>query len=119
MTPAEKLKTETQRLYDAAIDFASGDIDNPVTQLRLCEKANDFAKAQWAVRAPPKAAPTKSALVLPFGRAKGKSISDATRAELIWVHAKVMETINQPDKAKWRAKNLELADGIDAELAAR
>lgn len=54
---------------------------------------------------------------VPFGRDKGKKLSEVN--DLSWLHRVVTENVNDPGKERWRAKNQELLDAIDAELARR
>lgn len=82
--------------------------------------ANEVANRQAApapARAPRQpAAPTAgpSAVRLPFGRAKGKVVTEADTADLEWILPKI--DVNSP---QYGDKNRELRDAIDFELVRR
>lgn len=119
MTPQETLDESRRGLFDIAILFASGDLGDNINQRALCEAAQMYAKAFWTVRAPPKPERQQSAVVIPFGRSKGKSISECDAKDLQWVLGAVEKSIDDPAKERFRAKNSELAEAIRGELEGR
>ncbi|MCX6951316.1 MAG: hypothetical protein NTV51_03905 [Verrucomicrobia bacterium] len=101
-----------QRLTRAAQGYRS---DDKASANELSEAAKAWAAARPA--APRPAAP--SGLTIPFGRSKGKPLSEADDKDLRWVAGAVRKSLDDPAKERWRAKNAELLAAIDAELAGR
>lgn len=89
----------------------------------LREASDADARARWAERTgkggtTEKRGP-KSSIVLPYGKSKGVFLHEADAKDLRWVLSTTRENIDNPEKARWRAQNVELADAIEAELATR
>lgn len=60
-----------------------------------------------------------SGLVIPGGKNKGTPIEDADRNDLEWWAERLESSLDDPDKARWRAKNEELLNAMKKELASR
>jgi len=61
-------------------------------------------------------APVDSRAVLaPFGRSKGKPITDIDDNDLAWLTKAIGESVADPEKAKFKAKNQKLLDALVAE----
>lgn len=58
-------------------------------------------------------------LVVPFGAAKGKLLSEATPKDLAWLAKVLPEDVANPAKAKYAEKNQALLDAVLAELGRR
>jgi hypothetical protein len=56
---------------------------------------------------------------LPFGRSKGKKLTEAEEADLQWILARFKESAEDPDKAKYRDDNLAWVKAISEEFARR
>ena len=61
----------------------------------------------------------RSGQVVPFGRSKGTPIEEADTKDLQWLAGAMRESIADPAKEKWAAKNRELLDAIEHELETR
>lgn len=61
----------------------------------------------------------RSGVVVPFGRSKGTPIEDAAVKDLAWVAKALLESIDNPDKQRWRAANVATLEAIEKELGAR
>lgn len=117
MTPREAQAAAWRELQQA-----SGLAENSPKEAwtLLSEAAQKYAKARWAAKdAGPSPAKSAARAVLPFGRSKGKSVLEADTGDLKWILPKIRESIDDPEKARWRAQNEELAAAIAAELEAR
>jgi hypothetical protein len=57
--------------------------------------------------------------VLPFGRAKGTPITEATVKDLEWTAGALGRSIDDETKARWREDNVRLRDAIMAEVERR
>jgi hypothetical protein len=60
-----------------------------------------------------------SAVVAPFGRSKGKPITDIDDGDLSWLTDTVAKSITDKDKAKWKAKNETLLAALKDERKRR
>jgi len=58
-------------------------------------------------------------MVVPFGRDKGKPITDVDDDALKWLAEAVKKSIADKDKEKWKAKNQAMLDALRAEYARR
>jgi hypothetical protein len=58
-------------------------------------------------------------LKVPFGKQKGQRIGDVDSRNLRWLLGVVEESIDSPEKERFRAKNVELRDAVRAELEGR
>ena len=89
----------------------------------LREAATADARARYIEKTGKGGAPekstAKSSIVLPYGKEKGVSLHEAKTNNLQWVLSTTRENIDNPEKARYRAQNVELADAIEAELATR
>ena len=56
---------------------------------------------------------------IPFGRSKGKKLSDAADDDLAWLLRSMQESVADPEKAKWKAGNEAWVKAIEAEQARR
>jgi len=61
----------------------------------------------------------RSEVVLPYGKEKGVLLHVASTGNLKWVLSTTRENIDKPEKARYRADNIALAEAIEAELATR
>lgn len=53
----------------------------------------------------------------PFGRKKGQPIAGCDLENLTWYHGIIQQSVNDPGKARFRDKNQEVLDAIEAEMA--
>ncbi len=122
MTLEEALTAAKKTLSDAAKTYsASGLLADDVRKAAwgaLCASAEAFAKAQWALKAPPRSS-TSSGKVIPFGRSKGTPLHEAEKKDLEWFASILPESIADPAKAKYSGQNQELLDAVLAELGTR
>lgn len=58
-------------------------------------------------------------VVMPFGRSKGVAIEEADAKDLAWVAKALGESIDNPEKQRWRAANVATLEAIEKELATR
>lgn len=56
---------------------------------------------------------------LPFGRAKGKKLSEAEESDLKWLRERMVASVADPEKAKYKADNEAWVKAIDEEVARR
>lgn len=61
----------------------------------------------------------RSGHVVPFGRSKGTPLEEAARPDLEWLEGAIQASVDDPEKERFRAKNVELLEAIRAELASR
>lgn len=81
------------------------------------QRLSDAAKAWADASKPPRA---KSAVLVPFGRSKGKTLDDADTKDLRWLAEVALPgSIADESKARFRASNEELLEAILAELETR
>lgn len=115
-----ELSAARQRLYDEAIAYAAGDINDRDRQRILCEAAKAYSRAFLeAARHPPGSEPRASSVTVPFGRDKGKTLDKVDVRGLRWLLGVVSESVDDESKARWREQNVALRDAIEAELEGR
>lgn len=85
----------------------------------LSEAAQKYAKARWAAQTQKSPVPAKTGHVIPFGNSKGTPLHEAETKDLRWVASALRESLDDPAKERWRGKNAELLEAIEAELEAR
>lgn len=56
---------------------------------------------------------------IPFGRARGKKLAEASEADLKWLRERMVASVADPEKAKYKADNEAWITAIDADLARR
>lgn len=117
MNLEEALDEASLHLRKSAENYANPSNNTPWQQLAAA--AESYARARWALKAPPKAAKAKSAVVCPFGRDKGKSISDLDDRGVRWLLGVVSESVDDPDKARFRSQNAALLDALQVEAEER
>lgn len=62
-------------------------------------------------------APAASGAVFPpFGRKRGQPIAGCDLENLEWYRGVVQKSVNDPDKSRFREKNQEVLDAIEAEI---
>lgn len=107
---------------DDDYESASGrTIDIPAAQPTPTPTTTSRAAAPPAAAQP---APTgsgkpASGLVMKFGRARGKTIEEASERDLEWYADAIEKSVDDPDKARFRDANLREVAAIRAELAYR
>lgn len=104
-------------LADAAIAF--GQLGTEDAGKALAKAADAYAKARWSTKTQKKPEAATSGLTIPFGRAKGQTISQADDSDLKWVYRCVCEAIDDPTKQRFLASNERLANAIQHELELR
>ena len=70
-------------------------------------------------RSPSCAPPPDDGAVVPFGRDKGVPLSAADAKTLSWLVTALQTSLDDPEKAKFRMKNLKDLTAVRAELARR
>ncbi len=125
-TPTDQLEAPRRSLLDAAGLAPNTDLERVQ---KLCAAAVAYTRARDALlkkSAPPAPAPTAAnprnsagRMLVPFGRRQGDYLDDCTDAELLWLRDAIDESISEPEKARFKAKNLALRDGITAVLRGR
>lgn len=118
-----EISAARQRLYDEAIAYAAGDINDRDRQRILCEAAKAYSRAFLeAARNPPGSEPRASGDVAVFpnyGRAKGLPVRGAEVGDLRFYRAGCERTLADPSKARFHAKERALLAAIEAELEGR
>jgi hypothetical protein len=94
--------------YAAIVGVAVEDDD--AQSAEVADEAHEEAKRERQSRG---SAPTTFP---PFGKAKGAPISGASVEHLEWYLARARESLADPDKAKWHARESALIGAIEAEL---
>lgn len=61
----------------------------------------------------------RSGALWPFGAKKGTPIEECETKDLTWLRGVIAESVDDPDNAHWRARNVKLLAAIDAELETR
>jgi hypothetical protein len=86
----------------------------------LGAKRDEFASAEFrqGSRGGGKGAST-SDKPIPYGRSKGRKLSDAPDDDLAWLLRSMQESVADPEKAKWKAGNEAWVKAIEAEQARR
>lgn len=92
----DKSKANSQALADAAMGWGAARNTGPSQQTREA-----------------------AGMTLPFGREKGVSIGQAGTENLRWMANAIAESLDDPDKQRFRAKNEDLLAAIQRELATR
>lgn len=98
------------------------DPDDLAAKKALADAADAYSKARAAARGASGAKPAQvgaSGVVMPFGRSKGVAIEGATVNDLRWVANALAQSIDNPDKARWRDENQRVLDAIQRELDKR
>jgi len=107
-------------LNRAAIRSASAEPGDLAVGKGLHHAAIAYATACGHTRTgPTQQARTASETVLPFGRSKGVPIGEAKTPDLEWVAKAVRESLDDPERARFREKNLALLAEIEKELEMR
>lgn len=122
-------REEAWKVLDASARLFNGDKH---TGAALSQAAKDWALANGFVQAVggAPASPSvpvkgtnggtlRSGQVVPFGRDKGVPIEEADTKSLQWLAGAMRESIADPSKEKWAAKNRQLLDAIEVELETR
>lgn len=109
-------------LEEAALAHQRGNLE---TARPLADAAEAFARSRWASntgsngRKPSEGRAALSGVVVPFGRSKGTAIEEADTRDLRWVANALAESIDNPDKARWRDSNEKALAAIQKELGTR
>lgn len=115
------LRDSEEALLKQAIDYACGDVADHDAKKALFLAADNYARVRWAMATAgrTKTPKARSGFTMPFGRSKGLAIEDAQRSDVEWMLSKIEQDIDDPEKARFRAKNVAFRDALDAELASR
>ncbi len=62
-------------------------------------------------------APSASGAVFPFGKSKGMAVRGAPMKDLVWTAGAVAQSIEDPEKSRFKGKNQELLSALNAEIA--
>lgn len=84
----------------------------------LSDASKQFFRDLFA--AAPKAAAASGAAggaVIPFGRSKGRPVAGAASEDLLWVGERVVQSLGDPAREKFKGENERLLAAINAELA--
>lgn len=105
-------------LEAAARDYAStGAMDQAKI---LADAASAYATARAKnTKAPHPAVSAGADVLLPFGRSKGKPLSEAPTNDLKWILGVIRESLDDPKKTRFRGENEKLCADIEAELESR
>lgn len=117
------MEAKKEALKHAAANYA-GDYPNDTDNLTaLCRAAVEYTEARaakhGATRNPQSFARPKAGVLVPFGRAKGMDVTEASADDLNWVADKITDSIADPAKERWRDSNMRQLAAIRAELGAR
>jgi hypothetical protein len=128
-SPATQAMLDAKKaLCEGALTYAMGDVEDPKAQSALCQLADAFARARWATKTGTAgtkpstgrgARPKTSDTVLRFSKSKGLRLAEAPSKDLHFVRDCCVESLDQPDKARFRQSNLDMIAAIDAELVYR
>ncbi len=118
MTPDETFAVARKNLHLSARAYATDSSGPAGAQLweALCVSALAFAKAHWAIKAPPD---TSDLVRVPFGRDKGKLLSELDDRSVKWLSGVCAENVNDPTKSKYRAQNEVLSAAVQREAERR
>ena len=105
-----------RNLFDAAKAYARA--EDVESAFALVDAARVFASTAPAVSAPT-ATPPDTAPSIAFGAAKGTPLREATPKNLEWYEHALVESLADPSKSKWKARNKALLGQARAELARR
>jgi hypothetical protein len=111
------LDEEARRIGHALIDWAD--------RVRQRKAARETApqggshERPPASRTPSHAPPPDDGAVVPFGRDKGTLLSAASASTLTWLATALQTSLDDPEKAKFRTKNLKDLTALRAEQARR
>lgn len=111
--------------YELRFDELTGEVlVDAAADEAVCRAADAYTQARWAAHTGAGRGTTSkrgpvSSVILPFGRAKGKLLHEASKGDLQWVLSAVSESIDDPAKERFRLKNIELRDAIETELNSR
>ena len=123
MSNTEAVERTWRALEGAARDYAAtGDMSQAKS---LAVAAEAYTRARWAANTgkagtkPSEGRGALSGVVVPFGRSKGVAIEEADAKDLRWVANALGQSIDNPDKARWRDDNERVLDAIQKELGTR
>lgn len=126
MSPVDNaVKAAQGLLVDAAVQLAAGDLFDEQLRQALFRAADTYARAVWASKTGKGGTKTstgrgrRSGVVCPFGREKGVPIEEAKTDNLRWLVEALSNSIDDPQKARWRADNIKTLNAIEAELRTR
>lgn len=106
-----------EELFGAAESYIFGGKTVELQRL-LCDAASAYAKERQAHFKPQQNAEAAK-FVIPFGRTRGTPIGEAETKDLEYIVGALRETLDEPEKARFRAKNEELIAAIERELGTR
>lgn len=110
-------------LEAAAVAHHAGDLGP--TAKALADAADAYARARWARNSGSNGVKAStgpgalSGVVVPFGRSKGTPIEQADTKDLRWVASALAQSIDNPEKARWRDENERTLAAIQRELGTR
>lgn len=111
-----------ETLKHAAANYAPHYPEDGDTLTALCKAAAEYAEARLASakqREPQSFARPKSGVLVPFGRAKGMDVTEASDDDLRWISGALQTSIDNPEKERWRQGNVDLKAAVDSELRTR
>lgn len=116
----EEVKRTWALLSSAALGHAAAPDDLSLKK-GLADAADAYIQARNAARAGGVAKPAAGAsgVVVPFGRSKGTPIEQADAKDLRWVAARLKESIDNPEKARWKDENARVLAAIESVLGVR
>jgi hypothetical protein len=85
----------------------------------LAESAVAWAVAKGYREPRPAAASGGNDPTVPFGRSKGKRVSECDTNDLQWLRGAVSKSLDDPAKANFAQRNREFLDAIEAEIERR
>ena len=116
------LADKREALKHAAANYVPHYPEDGDTLTALCKAAAEYAEARLASakqREPQSFARPKAGVLVPFGRAKGMDVTEASKDDLEWVADKITNSIADATKERWRESNIKQLAAIRAELGAR
>ncbi|HXU01468.1 MAG TPA: hypothetical protein VN903_10765 [Polyangia bacterium] len=121
MSGTPKLDEKREKLFKAAEDFIFNG-KSVEAQRVLCDAASAYDRERQATFRPgqaPRPGAEASGFVIPWGPTKGTPIGEAAVKDLNHVLERLQETLDAPDKARFREKNAALIAAIERELETR
>lgn len=102
----EPAGVNAQALADAAVEWATVKGHGPTQTAKQREVS-------------PRVSGPGSGVVVPFGKNKGQPIEECDAKDLQWLARVIGESIDSPEKQRWRADNIARLEAIEKELATR
>ena len=123
MSTQSEYEAAWRGLEEAAAKHKSGDMASAQRLLQACLRCSAAHAAMNAKSSPSpssyKGGRANDAFRVPFGRSKGKMLSECDDRDLAWLANAVGENIRDPERERFRSQNEKMLAAINAEIAHR